>query len=96
MVTLQAQTKPISVSLFKFTLDIEHKTYVNLNTTQQFKSLQTPIHFKGFNYNIKTETAKGAIFCRMENASRDKLNVWLKIHAGNGSTTSEGAWPINN
>ena len=33
---------------------------------------------------LKYEIPKGAIFCRMEDNLRDKFNIWIKIHAGNG------------
>jgi len=35
-------------------------------------------------FSLKQNTPKGAVFCRMENLSREKLKIWIKIRAGSG------------
>jgi len=70
----------------KFAEDRNVKSFtgsaVNYLKLPEFTSLKPANHIPGYVFSLKEHTAKGAVFCRMENLYREKFDIWIKIHAG--------------
>jgi hypothetical protein len=82
--SLFAQTKSNTLNFIEteklksFIIHQQQKKFVILQTLSPLiYSYTVPNTF-----NINNHTPKGAVFCRMENLSREKWHVWIQIHAG--------------
>jgi hypothetical protein len=82
-----AQIKYNNYSTFNFIDSKKNKFFVELHQQSYFNIQKYSAPFSvdnkaAYNFSWNDHTPKGAIFCRMENLSREKWNVWIQIHAG--------------
>ncbi len=89
--TITAQVKIANRSSFQFIknnkLQFSTESYSNYLALHQFIPPKIVDYTAVYTFSLKNETPKGAIFCRMENTCREKFNIWIKIHAGDGEAS---------